>query len=283
VKTYNTNAQTPDSAGTATAFNSGIKTKAGVVGLAEGTIRGECDTMKGNEVLNFAQQAHSMGKRVGVISTARITHATPACVYAQSVDRNFEAEVPEGCGHKDIASQLLDAMSSDCHYIDLAMGGGRAAFLPEDTVDSEGKNGYRLDGRDLIEEAKAAGVDVVQNTKEFQALKLDSDKPVLGLFESSHMMYEYDRQDTNEDEPSLAEMTAAAIEKLSASGDGFYLMIEAGRVDHANHGGNLRRMMDDGVAYNDAIAKAMELVDLEETLIISTAVSKRTSQSEGRM
>lgn len=96
---------------------------------------------------------------------------------------------------------------------------------------------------------------------------MGNNAPVLGLFEASHMKYEHDRSG----EPSLAEMTEASIKALSANESGFYLNIEAGRVDHANHDGNLHRVLVDGKAFADAIAKAMEMTNPEETLIIVTA------------
>ena len=70
-----------------------------------------------------------------------------------------------------------------------------------------------------------------------------SDSKVLGLFASSHLSYDHDRlsEGDESDEPSILEMTKAAIEFLSNNHDGYYLLVEAGRVDHANHAGNLHR------------------------------------------
>lgn len=79
----------------------------GVIGVSEDAIRGDCSTLPGNELDMISQRAKAMNKKVGVVSTARITHATPAGVYARSVDRNFEASVPEGCTEQvDIAQQV---------------------------------------------------------------------------------------------------------------------------------------------------------------------------------
>ncbi len=95
--------------------------------------------------------------------------------------------------------------------IDIALGGSRCHFIPKDIKDDEGKSGKRTDGRDIIKEIEGLGGQYAWNEDTFKALDLDSDKPVIGLFESSHMKYEADRTG----EPSLAEMTAAAIKKLS--------------------------------------------------------------------
>jgi len=237
-KTYNTNAQIPDSSGTATAM-----------------------------LTSIGSMLSAAGKSVGVLSTARVTHATPAAGYAHSADRNFEdnSSLPEGCEVPDIASQLLDVMKSG--DVDVVMGGGRRHFLPVEVTDDEGKTGRRTDGRNLIEEAVAAGAEYVFDDAGLAAIDLSSDAPLLALFESSHMLYEHDRTG----EPSLAEMVEAALTKLSGNENGFYLHVEAGRVDHANHDGNLHRTVTDGVAFADAVAKVQEMIDPQETLLIVTA------------
>lgn len=268
VKTYNVNAQTPDSAGTGTAMLSGIKTKAGIVGVNERVTRGDCATIEGNTVLSMNQIADRLGKASGIVSTARITHATPAASYAKTVDRNFEAGLPEGCTQqKDIANQLMDAMRAG--WIDVAMGGGRRSFIGSDITDEEGKTGRRAQGENLIKTAQAIGAQYAWNSDTFSRLNLDGSTPILGLFESSHMQYEADR----DGEPSLAEMTAAAIKALQAGGgdNGFFLSVEAGRVDHANHAGNLARVVRDQKAFADAVAVADELTDDADTLVIVTA------------
>ena len=265
VKTYNANAQTPDSAGTGTTFHTGVKTKAGVIGVDETLARGDCSGVEAATITNAVEFFSGLGKQIGVISTARLTHATPAFAYAHSADRNWEAEsyLPEGCGQKDIAVQLIDAMKSGS--VDLALGGGRRNFIAKDMKGEEGKGGKRTDGKNLIEEAKAAGIQYIWNEDGFKSA--DWSKPVLGLFESSHMKYEAERTD----EPSLAEMTEAGINAFKDSENGYFLTIEAGRVDHANHAGNADRVVTDGVAFADAIAKAVEMTDPEETLIVVTA------------
>jgi alkaline phosphatase len=268
VKTYSSNGQTPDSAPTAMAMNSGVKGKNGMINVLDTVAVGDCAGGATAGVKTFAEIVSEMGKSVGVISTARITHATPAAVYARTVNRDWEDNtgLPEGCTQKDIADQLIEQMKAG--VIDLALGGGRAHFLPETVEDAEGKKGKRTDGRDLIEEFKALGGQVVFADTDFAALTLGGDNaPILGLFEASHMKYEADRTG----EPSLAEMTKAAITGLSGNENGFYLEVEAGRVDHGNHDGNLYRTVMDGKAFADAIAVAMEMTNPEETLIIVTA------------
>lgn len=269
VKTYATNAQTPDSAPTATAMNTGIKTKNDMLNIVDTVAVDDCaaGVDPANMATTFARIASDMGKSVGVLSTARITHATPAAVYSHSVNRDWEDDsaIPEGCAQLDIAAQLVEGMTSG--VIDIAMGGGRTHFLPEDVTDEEGEAGSRTDGRNLVEEIEALGGQYAFDTESFLALTAGSNAPVLALFESSHMQYEFDR--TNE--PSLAEMTEAAITALDANPEGYFISIEGGRVDHANHAGNLHRAVSDGVAFAQAVQMAMDMTDPAETLIIVTA------------
>ena len=271
VKTYNTNAQTPDSAGTATAILSGVKTKIGVIGVDEDVVRGDCATLPGNAVTPINRIMSDMGKETGIVTTTRITHATPAASYAHTVDRNYEAEVPAGCDTQtDIASQLLQAMEEG--WIDVALGGGKRSFVA-------GEDGKRSDNRNLLDIAVDAGTVVIEDAAAFDAAPVDG-TPILGVFSNSHMDYEADRGD---DQPSLAAMTAKAIEMLQTkSGDnGFFLQVEGGRIDHANHAGNFARTVRDQKAFSDAVAMADEMTDDADTLIIVTADHAHTTAFNG--
>lgn len=270
VKTYNTNQQTPDSAGTMTAMMSGVKTKAGVIGIAESTNRADCASSQGAELVTALELAENQGKATGIISTARITHATPAATYAKSPERNWEsddnltAEAKEN-GCRDIADQLVSFDVGD--GIDVVLGGGRRHFLPN----TDG--GKRTDGRDLTAEwlAAHAGGSYVQTGAEFAALNAATAGPVLGLFSSSHMSYDADRKANSKDEPSLSEMTAKSIDMLSRDEDGFFLMVESGRVDHGHHAGSAYNALTDAVELANAVQAAMDKTSAEDTLIIVTA------------
>ncbi|MDO5641130.1 MAG: alkaline phosphatase [Paracoccus sp. (in: a-proteobacteria)] len=265
VKTYTTNGQTPDSAPTASAMNTGIKSRNGTINIDDAGGFDNCEAFQTAGLTTFAEIVSDMGKSVGIVTTARMTHATPAAVYAKTANRDWEdnTQLPENCAQKDIAAQMVDAIEAGTLHF--AMGGGRQHFLPNGVTDDEGKNGRRTDDRNLVDEIVAHGWQYVWNDETLAAA--DQSKPILGLFEASHMQYEEDRVD----EPSLAEMTEIAINNLSANPEGYFLEIEAGRVDHANHGGNLHRAVTDGAAFAEAIAKAVEMVDPAETLIIVTA------------
>ena len=258
IKTYNINAQTPDSAPTAGAMNTGVKQVFNTINMADTIVYDDCSTE--SPLRLFSEMNSDAGKSVGVVSTARITHATGAAVYAKTANRNWEGEAPEGC--TDIATQLVDQMEAG--VIDIALGGGARAFAPEGT-ELEVGTGNRVDEVNLVDRATEFGAQYVYDAETLAAADLT--QPVLGLFTGSDMSYEHDRPDS---EPSLADMTGAAIESLQNNEEGFYLMVEPGRVDHASHGGNAHRTFTDGVAFAEALALADEMTDDEDTLIIVT-------------
>lgn len=282
-KTYNVNLQVPDSAGTATAMLSGHKTKAGVINVDQTVPRGDCAASEGHRLPTILEVAQETERSIGVVSTARITHATPASVYASAADRDWEADkdLPEGASCQDIASQLIETASS--YDLVVALGGGRRNFLPAATQDPEypGRKGSRKDAKDLM----AAWRDISRRhktvTTRSELMETGKRDRVLGLFEPSHMMYDHDRRTQEADEPSIAEMTRFAIERLSRDKDGFFLMVEGGRVDHAHHGGNAFRALTDTIAFDEAVKTALEMTNAEETLIIVTADHGHTMSFAG--
>lgn len=271
-RTYGSDAITPDSAPTMTAMMSGVNTNAGVLGLDETTEPGDFNRDgDGRAPWTLLEEAKASGMKVGVVSTARITHATPAATYAHINSRDNENAI------------ALQALPTDPSFndrlgrgIDLLFGGGRQFFVPSTVTDEEGGRGSRSDGRDLRNEFRAAGYSYVWNAAGFNALTRAS-LPVLGLFERSHMEYEYDRPGDTGGEPSLTEMTVKAIDLLdggSRSGRGrrgYFLMVESGRIDHAHHEGNAFRALTDTEQLDRAIGAAASMVDLRDTLIIVSA------------
>jgi len=289
-KTYNVDAQTPDSAGTMTAMMSGVKTDVGVIGVDEDIVRGDCSTVAGNELVTALELAELAGKATGVISTARITHATPAATYAKSADRNWEddSDMPADAREcTDIAAQLIGFESgleqrfpgARVDGIDVVMGGGRRHFLPRDEAfnqerdPADGPEGDRTDGRDLTAEWQQLypqGQYVVDQAG-FDSIDTSGNGPVLALFNESHMQYEADRSNDILGEPSIAEMTGKALEILDNDRNGYFLVVESGRIDHGHHAGNAAGALTDTIAFAEAVRTAVESVDLEKTLIIVTA------------
>jgi alkaline phosphatase len=277
VKTYSVNQQTSDSAPTMTAIVTGVKTKDGVLSIDEDVIRGDHTTVAGNELKTILELAEGAGLSTGVVSTARLTHATPAACYAHSPERDWEsdAELPAAAlaaGFKDIARQLVEHPVGN--GLEVALGGGRSYFIPNTTPDPEdaGTFGRRRDGRDLTETwASAAGSAYVWNKAQFDAIAASSTDRLLGLFERSHMEYEADRAADAGGEPSIAELTLKAIEILSKNERGFFLMVEGGRIDHAHHAGNAHRALTDTIAFSDAVRVAQDRTSAKDTLILATA------------
>jgi len=279
VKTYNVDQQVSDSAGTMTAIITGVKTNAGMISVGPETTRGVCGS--GPELMTALEYAELAGMATGVVSTARITHATPAATYAKSPERDYESDAdadsmskPGDC--KDIATQLieLDQREYPQHArqidgIEVVLGGGRRNFLPA------AAGGRRQDGHDLIKRWQQRNPDghYVSTGSALAQLEAASDQGrLLGLFSDSHMAYELDRASHADiDEPTLAAMTAAAIRRLQTDADGFVLHVEAGRIDHAHHATNPIRALEDVLALDAAVARALQLTDAEETLIIVTA------------
>ena len=291
VKTYNVDAQTPDSAGTMTAMMSGLKTDVGVIGVDEDIERGNCATVAGNEVVTALELAEIKGLATGVISTARITHATPAATYAKSADRNWEdvSDMPEDAvtaGCTDIADQLVNFESNlearfsgiDVDGIEVVMGGGRRHFLPKDEAFNSADavssvEGDRTDDRDLTSEWQQMyenGVYVIDQAG-FDAIDTETTERVFGLFNESHMQYEADRANDIAGEPSVAEMTEKAINILDNNDKGFFLMVESGRIDHGHHAGSAYNALTDTLAFEAAVKAAYENTNPEETLILVTA------------
>jgi alkaline phosphatase len=275
-KTYTHDSQVADSAPTATAMVSGVKSLNGTIGVSQKVTLNDCSTQAGNEVTSIFEQAEDAGLATGVISTARITHATPAATYAHTAGRDWEsdANLPEGAAGKcaDIASQLVNWPHGD--GFEVVLGGGRSNFLPNTVADAEypEKMGARKDGKDLIAEwqAKHNDGEFVWNLEQFNAVKPETGH-LFGLFEQSHMQYEADRSNDAGGEPSIAEMTVKAIDLLSRNDKGFVLMVESGRIDHAHHAGNAARALSDTVALSEAVQAAYDKVNPEETLIVLTA------------
>jgi alkaline phosphatase len=289
VKTYAHDAQVADSAPTAVAMVTGVKTKNDIIGLNQEAMVSDCEASKGKDVTTLFELAETAGKSTGVISTARITHATPAATYAHTPDRDWEADsdMPEealAAGCEDIATQLVNFPYGD--GFEVALGGGRSMFLPESAEDPEDapKTGDRADGKDLTQawlERYGNSGEYVWNAEQFNALDPQNADHVLGLFNMSHMQYEADREQDAGGEPSLSEMTAFAIDALAQNPEGYVLMVEAGRVDHAHHATNAYRALGDAVAFNEAIKTALDKVDLDDTLVVVTADHSHTLTISG--
>ncbi len=269
VKTYNSDAQVPDSAGTASAMNTGIKTRIGTINFGQKQMADACATPDALP-RTIAEFAKRQGMAVGVVTTTRITHATPAAVYAHVPNRNWEGadkaysveDRKSGC--PDIATQLVDFKPGG--GIDLALGGGKARFKPL------ADGGLRDDGVDLIAkwQARFPNGQYAGDAKSLRLIDADGKGPVLGLFNDDHLSFEADRDPAKE--PGLTEMALFALARLQhASPKGYYLMIEGGRIDHAHHATNPYRALSETQQFSRAVAAVLATVNLNDTLVLVTA------------
>ncbi len=286
-KTYSHDAQITNSAPSAVAMTTGVKTINDVMGLAHTAKLNSCEDQKTKPVTTLWEMAETIGMATGAITTARVTHATPGATYAHIANRDWEADAnmpPEAisAGCSDIARQLVEMKFGD--GLEVAMGGGRSYFLPEavkdpEYPDNEKKKTKRKDGKDLtkawLDRYGDKGA-YVWNKEQFAAIDPAKTDHLLGLFEPSHMQYEHDRAGDEAGEPSLAEMAEKAIDILSRNPEGYVLMVEGGRIDHASHKSNAYRTLTDGVAMNDAVKAVLRKVNLDETLIVVTGDHSHT-------
>lgn len=288
VKTYSSNQQVSDSAATATAILTGVKTKVGFIGLAPQATRGDCYSSRGAELKAILQMADEAGLSTGIVTTARITHGTPAAAFAHGPERNWEADVdiPEAekeAGCVDFARQLVEFSAGD--GIEVMLGGGRQNFLPNTVADPENpaNRGRRGDGRNLVTEWQVdnPGGRYIWNKQDFDAVDPAVIDKLLGLFEFDHMQYEADRETGPMGEPSLSQMTRTAIDMLAHNQKGYFLLVEGGRIDHAHHESNAYRALTDGVEMANAVALASEMTSPEDTLIIVTADHSHTFSIAG--
>ncbi|XP_069583123.1 intestinal-type alkaline phosphatase-like [Ranitomeya imitator] len=275
-KTYNIDRQVPDSAGTATAYLCGVKGNYGTSGLTAAAKRSNCSTQAGNEVESVLKRAKAAGKSVGIVTTTRVQHASPSGNYAHIADRDWysDANMPQEAldlGCHDIAYQLVYNTE-----IDVILGGGRKYMTPKGSQDPEypsdtKQNGLRNDGRNLINEwlKKYKGAQYVWNKEGMNQIKDSSTTRVMGLFEPGDMKYELNRNDSSD--PSIVELTEKAIKILKKNPKGFYLFVEGGRIDHGHHDGKAKMALMEGVMFDRAIKRALELIDEEDTLTVVTA------------
>jgi len=287
IKTFSNDAQTTDSAPSMAAYMTGVKMNNEVISMSSDTLAkppsvdsngnktiNNCLPTNGHSVPTLLELAKARGKAVGAITTTELTHATPAATYSHICHRDAQYDiaaqaVPGGAGFNTALGNGVDVL----------MGGGRNHWTPYDgTTNKKG----RADGRDLTVELGGMGYTVASTRA--QMLQASGTK-LIGLFSSSsHMEYEIDRaagKGEGATQPSLAEMTAKAIELLSKNGNGYFLMVEGGRIDHALHGTNAKKALEDTIAFDDAIKRALSLVDLSNTLIVVTADHDHTMTING--
>ncbi|XP_068155821.1 membrane-bound alkaline phosphatase [Drosophila tropicalis] len=272
-KTYAVNRIVPDSACTATAYLCGVKAQEGTIGVIGGLARSNCTDDEATHVPSIAKWAIDAGKWSGVVTTTRVTHASPAGVYAHTSERDWEndQDVRNRCGESDqnvhdIGYQLANGEVGS--QLKVILGGGKRNFV-DSGIESWGA---RVDGRDLIEEFKVANERnvYVDTVDQLVAVDVTQTDRLFGLFNTDHMKY---RMENEEDttEPSLEQMTRKAIEHLSQNENGYFLFIEGGRIDQAHHENWARMALNETTEFSSAIQAARDLTNEDDTLIVVSA------------
>ncbi|NNF57213.1 MAG: alkaline phosphatase [Rhodothermaceae bacterium] len=251
ISTAATDSRVTDSAAAGTAFACGIKSYNRAIAV---------DTL-GRPCTTLFDAAEARGMATGLVSTSRITHATPA---------SFAAHVPQRSQELDIAAQLVAS------GVEVLFGGGLRMFVPEED------GGDRDDSRDLRTELQHQGHALALDRNGFDALRAT---PASALLADDHMAYEVDRDPAQQ--PSLAEMTTKALALLSQSTEGqregFLLMIEGARIDHAAHGNDLAGHVHDILAYDAAVQGALDFAEANgQTLVVSVADHETGGMTLGR-
>ncbi|KAL5244728.1 hypothetical protein ACI65C_012138 [Semiaphis heraclei] len=289
-KTYCVDRQVADSACTATAYLSGVKSNFETIGISASVKLDDCpgSVAPGNRTDSIADWSMAAGKAVGLVTTTKVTHASPAGVFAHTANRNWESDVDLAMAAnltdvtqcEDIAKQLITR--SPGIDIKVILGGGRKMFFLNDTD----QKGSRMD-MDLVEfwkkdKAERFGKDksaYVENRE--QLLNVDPSKTdyLLGLFESFHMKYHL-KADASK-QPTLAEMTKKAIEILKKEENGFFLFVEGGLIDAAHHQTIARLALDETVEFSKAVQQAVDMTSEDDTLIVVTSDHSHTMTMAG--
>lgn len=252
VHTWAKDCMVTDSAAGATALATGHKAVNGALSAAA-VADGVIDSLR-----TLLEIAEAIGLSTGLVTTTTVTHATPAAFYAHTLDRGKETTIAEALVPGKGNPRLGDG-------IEVILGGGRGFWLPEALP-----GGRRTDGRNLVSEMKDAGYRVVEDRESLERSVRDGVGRVVGLFSPSHMAYEADREATSPAEPTLAEMTRAAVQILGRNPRGFFLMVEGGRIDHALHFNYGYRAVTDMLEFDAAVAEARGLLG-DEAFILATA------------
>jgi alkaline phosphatase len=232
VETFSSNSCVTDSAAAASAWGGGQRVDNGVLNVLP----------DGKHVETLHQKLQKAGRKTGLVSTATITHATPAG-FAVNVDTRGDEDV--------IAAQYLE------RRVDLLLGGGQKFF-----------------SADLKQKYVAAGYDVVESKDALTALPGEGGKPLLGIFNDSHLPFSIDHENVAELKaaiPTLSEMTKIALARLAPAPEGFFLLVEGARIDHAGHANDAAASIHDQLAFDDAIGTVLTFIESNpDTLLIIT-------------
>lgn len=253
-RTRSSSSLVTDSAAGATAFSCGLKSYNGAISV----------TPDGAPCGSLMEAAKRAGYTTGLVVTTRITDATPAVWASHARHREYE---------DDIAEQMV-GLGPMGRSVDLMLGGGRCHFLSNDTTGS-----CRDDELDLVGAAQKKGWNYISSREDFDGLDIGAaaDLPLMGLFATGDIPFEIDRRHEKELYPSLEEMARTALKALSAatkdSEQGFFIMIEGSRVDHAGHHNDPAAQVHEVLAYDRTIQAVLDFLEEDDVpgVMISTS------------
>jgi alkaline phosphatase len=259
-RTHSRNSTVTDSAAAAGTWACGEKFNNNEISCHDNDGDKVCDANGSPEtILELAQK---MGKSTGLVATSTITHATPAVWAAHVHYRNCEIE---------IARQYIEDAG-----VDILLGGGIGP-------NQAGKNCEQYLGQDknaVISSAISKGYEHVTTKSEMDATVVSGKKKIMGLFTPGGKTPETYRVDPMiswpSGEPTLPEMTSAALDVLEDDRDGFFLMVEGSQIDWANHANNLPYQIGETLAFDEAVKVVMDWINRNplrkyQTLIIIVA------------
>lgn len=254
------------------------------MGLTAKVPRYDCfgEQDKANHTESITKWAQNSCKATGFVTTSRVTHASPGGVYAHTANRYWENNqdvIDAGCNPDetiDIARQLIE--NDVGRNLKVVFGGGRREFRDRTTRDEEGNIGFRSDKKDLIEDwlnarKKHGNASFIWNSHGLKTLDFEKTDYLMGLFEADHCMYNIDieaKKLTNT-EPSLSEMTEAAIKLLQKEQNGYFLFVESARIDMAHHDTYARKALDETKEFSKTIELARQITNSSDTLIVVTS------------
>ncbi len=230
--TASANSMVTDSAAASSSWGGGQRVNNGSINVSP----------DGREITPIATILKNKGARIGLVSTATITHATPA---------GFASIVPKRCDEDDISPQYLDR-------VEILLGGGSCHFSAKD----------RADKRDLAGDFAKAGYGIV-NTRD--ALLAAREDKLLGTFTRGHLPFSIDRDQNPAMAaavPTLTEMAHAALTRFLSGDKPFLLQIEGARIDHAAHLNDIGALLGDQLAFDDALAAVLALIGQRNDILL---------------
>ncbi|KAF5281715.1 hypothetical protein FQA39_LY17736 [Lamprigera yunnana] len=270
-KTYNVDKQVPDSAGTATSIFTGVKSRFKMIGLDARSTFGKFDeaVFEKSKIASIMTWGQEANKDTGIVTTTRVTHATPAGTYAHVPNRDWECDslVPEMYRHrlKDVARQLIEDPPGNKFKVILGGGQENMGYVELNSSRRDGLNLTKL----WSQKHQKDRAHFVANKADLENLPEDTEY-LLGLFAATHLPYELIRQKHFPNVPSLSDMTTAALKVLKKSAEGYVLMVEGGLIDKAHHDNYARLALEEVSEFDNAVEVALNQAD-SDTLIIVTS------------